>query len=120
MVIYASFSVAVVDCVSWGLSWVVVVVDTGCAAATTCGRAAGDSHFFYLVDISISCPIVTEMILTVPLPFLLSVACCHFRSVSRVVRPRRRPTDVAFFTVTDSGRGLVSHGSEQHGGLPLG
>lgn len=76
----------------------------------------GTLIFFYLVDISISCPIVTEMILTVPLPFLLSVACCHFRSVSRVVRPRRRATDVAFFTVTDSGRGLVSHGSEY---LPL-
>ena len=47
------------------------------------------------------------MILTVPLPFSLSVACCHFRSVSRVVRPRRRPTDVAFFTVTDSGRAVA-------------
>lgn len=46
MVIYASFSVAVVDCVSRGLGWVVVVEDTGCAAATTCGRAAGDSDFF--------------------------------------------------------------------------
>lgn len=115
MVIYASFSVAVVDCVSRGLGWIPAAPLQQLADARP-----GTLIFFYLVDISISCPIVTEMILTVPLPFLLSVACCHFRSVSRVVRPRRRPTDVAFFTVTDSGRGLVSHGSEQQAGLPLG